>query len=108
MKMLLQTSLLLNGGFEESSFHIIGVPTEMKIKYLNESIRRFKKCRFGIKKGDLSFMNLLFIPVVRKKIVCQFLDISGLKGGVDFKYYSPERIVPEIKYLDQYIKDSWK
>jgi UDP-N-acetyl-D-mannosaminuronate dehydrogenase len=43
-------------------------------------------------------MNLLFIPVVRKKIVCQFWKTSGLKGGVDFKFgYSPERIVPGDK-----------
>jgi UDP-N-acetyl-D-mannosaminuronate dehydrogenase len=59
---------------KKAHFHIIGATDidENKVPNLNPLLGASRSVASALKKGILSFMNLLFIPVVRKKIVCQF------------------------------------
>jgi UDP-N-acetyl-D-galactosamine dehydrogenase len=87
---------------KKAHFHIIGVPTDIdsnKVPNLNPLLGATKSVASAIKKGDVVVYESTVYPGCTEEDCLPILEsISGLKGGVDFKYgYSPERIVPGDK-----------
>jgi UDP-N-acetyl-D-glucosamine/UDP-N-acetyl-D-galactosamine dehydrogenase len=87
---------------QNAHFHIIGVPTDIdsnKVPNLNPLLGATKSVASALKKGDTIVYESTVYPGCTEEDCLPLLEtISGLKGGVDFKYgYSPERIVPGDK-----------
>jgi UDP-N-acetyl-D-galactosamine dehydrogenase len=78
------------------------VPTDIdenKVPNLNPLLGASRSVASALKKGDFVVYESTVYPGCTEEDCVPILEnISGLKGGVDFKFgYSPERIVPEIK-----------
>ena len=87
---------------QQAHFHIIGVPTDIdsnKVPNLNPLLGATKSVASALKKGDVVVYESTVYPGCTEDDCLPILEsVSGLKGGVDFKYgYSPERIVPGDK-----------
>ena len=87
---------------QHAHFHIIGVPTDIdanKVPNLNPLLGATKSVATALKKGDVVVYESTVYPGCTEEDCLPILEsVSGLKGGVDFKYgYSPERIVPGDK-----------
>lgn len=87
---------------QQAHFHIIGVPTDIdsnKVPNLNPLLGATRSVASALKKGDVVVYESTVYPGCTEEDCVPILEsISGLKGGVDFKYgYSPERIVPGDK-----------
>lgn len=87
---------------KKAHFHIIGVPTDIdsnKVPNLKPLLGATKSVASALKKGDVVVYESTVYPGCTEEDCLPILEsISGLKGGIDFKYgYSPERIVPGDK-----------
>ena len=87
---------------QQAHFHIIGVPTDIdsnKVPNLNPLLGATRSVASALKKGDVVVYESTVYPGCTEDDCLPILEsVSGLKGGVDFKYgYSPERIVPGDK-----------
>jgi UDP-N-acetyl-D-galactosamine dehydrogenase len=83
-------------------FHIIGVPTDIddhKVPDLNPLIKASQSVGRALKTGDyVVYESTVYPGCTEEDCLPELENVSGLKGGVDFKYgYSPERIVPGDK-----------
>jgi UDP-N-acetyl-D-galactosamine dehydrogenase len=92
-------------------FHIIGVPTDIdknKVPNLNPLLGASRSVASALKKGDYVVYESTVYPGCTEEDCVPILEnISGLKGGTDFKFgYSPERIVPgdKVKTLTNILK----
>jgi len=92
-------------------FHIIGVPTDIdknKVPNLNPLLGASRSVASALKKGDYVVYESTVYPGCTEEDCVPILEnISGLKGGIDFKFgYSPERIVPgdRVKTLTNILK----
>lgn len=96
---------------KKAHFHIVGVPTDIdenKVPNLNPLLGASKSVASALKKGDYVVYESTVYPGCTEEDCVPILEaISGLKGGIDFKYgYSPERIVPgdKVKTLTSILK----
>jgi UDP-N-acetyl-D-galactosamine dehydrogenase len=96
---------------KKAHFHIIGVPTDIdenKVPNLNPLLGASRSVASALKKGDFVVYESTVYPGCTEEDCVPILEnISGLKGGVDFKFgYSPERIVPgdKVKTLTNILK----
>jgi UDP-N-acetyl-D-galactosamine dehydrogenase len=96
---------------KKAHFHIVGVPTDIdenKVPNLNPLLGASRSVASALKKGDYVVYESTVYPGCTEEDCVPILeDISGLKGGSDFKYgYSPERIVPgdKVKTLTNILK----
>jgi UDP-N-acetyl-D-galactosamine dehydrogenase len=96
---------------KNAHFHIIGVPTDIdenKVPNLNPLLGATRSVASALKKGDYVVYESTVYPGCTEEDCVPILEsISGLKGGVDFKFgYSPERIVPgdKVKTLTNILK----
>jgi UDP-N-acetyl-D-galactosamine dehydrogenase len=96
---------------KKAHFHIIGVPTDIdenKVPNLNPLLGASRSVASALKKGDYVVYESTVYPGCTEEDCIPILEnISGLKGGVDFKFgYSPERIVPgdKVKTLTNIMK----
>jgi len=96
---------------KKANFHIVGVPTdidEKKVPNLNPLLSATKSVASALKVGDFVVYESTVYPGCTEEDCIPLLEsISGLKGGVDFKFgYSPERIVPgdKVKTLPNILK----
>lgn len=96
---------------KKAHFHIIGVPTDIdenKVPNLNPLLGATKSVASALKMGDYVVYESTVYPGCTEEDCVPILEsISGLKGGVDFKFgYSPERIVPgdKVKTLTNILK----
>jgi len=100
-----QSDILYTSNKEElvnADFHIIAVPTPVDIHKkpdLSPMLNASKAVGSILKKGDIVVYESTVYPGVCEEECLPVLEeISGLKGGVDFKIgYSPERINPGDK-----------
>ena len=96
---------------KKAHFHIVGVPTDIdenKVPNLNPLLGASTSVASALKKGDYVVYESTVYPGCTEEDCVPILEnISGLKGGTDFKFgYSPERIVPgdKIKTLTNILK----
>lgn len=96
---------------KNAHFHIVGVPTDIdenKVPNLNPLLGATRSVASALKKGDFVVYESTVYPGCTEEDCVPILEsISGLKGGVDFKFgYSPERIVPgdKVKTLTNILK----
>lgn len=96
---------------KKAHFHIIGVPTDIdenKVPNLNPLLGATRSVASALKKGDYVVYESTVYPGCTEEDCVPILEnISGLKGGLDFKFgYSPERIVPgdKVKTLTNILK----
>ncbi|WP_291285070.1 nucleotide sugar dehydrogenase [Flavobacterium sp.] len=96
---------------KKAHFHIVGVPTDIdenKVPNLNPLLGATRSIASALKKGDYVVYESTVYPGCTEDDCLPILEeISGLKGGVDFKFgYSPERIVPgdKVKTLTNILK----
>ena len=96
---------------KKAHFHIVGVPTDIdenKVPNLNPLLGASRSVASALKKGDYVVYESTVYPGCTEEDCVPILEnISGLKGGTDFKFgYSPERIVPgdKIKTLTNILK----
>lgn len=96
---------------KKAHFHIVGVPTDIdenKVPNLNPLLGATKSVASALKKGDYVVYESTVYPGCTEEDCVPLLEtISGLKGGIDFKFgYSPERIVPgdKVKTLTNILK----
>ena len=96
---------------KKAHFHIVGVPTDIdenKVPNLNPLLNASRSVALALKKGDYVVFESTVYPGCTEEDCIPILEnISGLKGGVDFKFgYSPERIVPgdKVKTLTNILK----
>lgn len=87
---------------KKAHFHIVGVPTDIdenKVPNLNPLLGASRSVGSALKKGDYVVYESTVYPGCTEEDCVPILEeLSGLKGGVDFKFgYSPERIVPGDK-----------
>lgn len=94
-----------------ANFHIIGVPTDIdanKVPNLTPLLNATRSVAYALKKGDFVIYESTVYPGCTEEDCVPILEnISGLKGGIDFKFgYSPERIVPgdKVKTLTNILK----
>ena len=96
---------------KKANFHIVGVPTDIdenKVPNLKPLLGATRSVASGLKKGDYVVYESTVYPGCTEEDCVPILEeVSGLKGGVDFKFgYSPERIVPgdKLKTLTNILK----
>jgi UDP-N-acetyl-D-galactosamine dehydrogenase len=96
---------------KKAHFHIVGVPTDIdenKVPNLNPLLGASRSVASALKKGDYVVYESTVYPGCTEEDCVPILEnISGLKGGTDFKFgYSPERIVPgdKVKTLTNILK----
>lgn len=96
---------------KKAHFHIVGVPTDIdenKVPNLNPLLGATRSVASALKKGDYVVYESTVYPGCTEDDCVPILEnISGLKGGLDFKFgYSPERIVPgdKVKTLTNILK----
>jgi len=96
---------------KKAHFHIVGVPTDIdenKVPNLNPLLGATRSIASALKKGDcVVYESTVYPGCTEEDCVPLLEEISGLKGGIDFKFgYSPERIVPgdKVKTLTNILK----